>query len=342
MLSAVLGFFSQDLAVDLGTTTTRIHQRGCGLVVQEPTVVAVHTDSCGRRRVLAVGEPARAMRGRTPRDIEAIEPVRDGLIANFEVAEALLVHLLRRCQARSALVAPDVVVAVPYDISDMARRAVRDSIEASGARRVSLVPRPLAAAMGADLSLKSGEAHLLVDVGGGATELSVLSGEQVVLTKTVPGGGNGFDRALADWLAHDHRILVGASTAEALRIAIGVALDANRDTRATVKGRCLQYGLPHAVEVNAADVCAVLGPHIQDIGLAIRGIVAEAPPQIAASIVGKGALLSGGASQLAGLDRALRRKAGLPVVRCIDPENAVAAGAGRILEDHAMLRRVAA
>ncbi|MEQ1564015.1 MAG: rod shape-determining protein [Myxococcota bacterium] len=334
MFSTVLGLFSQDLAVDLGTSVTRIHLRNAGTVCEEPTVVALHTDRGGRRRVTAIGAEARPMLGRTPDDIQAVQPIRNGRVADFEVAEALLLHLVRRVHGRNGWMRPRMVVAVPHHASDMEVRAVRDSCESAGAREVQLVPRPIAAALGAQLPIHEPSGTLVVDVGGGSTEVSVLSLSGVVSCHTVDGGGEGMDDAIIDWLQRERRLLVGRPTAERLKIELGTAsLDHGTRANALVKGRCLRRGVPRAESVSAVDVYQALVPHVDAIAAAVRRAIEEAPPELGSDIVDHGVVLTGGGARLEGLDRALRDRTGLPVVCAENPERAVIAGVGRVLDE---------
>ncbi len=341
MLSAVLGLFSQDLAVDLGTSNTRIYQRGAGVVCQEPTVVAVHTDRRGRRRVIALGEEARPMRGRTPRDIDVVSPVRQGQIHDYEVAEALLLHLVRRVHGRNSWVSPKMVVAIPHRTTEMERRALRESCETAGAREVHLVPRPLAAAIGAGLPVDRPSGHLLVDLGGGATEVSVLSLGGIVSSRVVPGGGAGLDRAVSDFLRDTHDLLVGDPTAELLKQELGEALPPLRARTRRVSGRCVRRGVPRAVDVDSAALHCALHDEVAAIASAIRAVLDESPPELAADIVDHGVVLTGGGSGLRGLEAALREATGLAVVQAERPAQAVVEGAGRILEELELLRAVA-
>jgi rod shape-determining protein MreB len=351
MFSTVLGLFSQDLAVDLGTSFTRIHLRNAGTVCEEPTVVALHTDRGGRRRVTAIGTEARPMLGRTPDDIQAVQPIRRGRVADFEVAEALLLHLVRRVHGRNGWMRPRMVVAVPHHASDMEVRAVRDSCESAGAREVQLVPRPIAAALGAQLPIHEPSGTLVVDVGGGSTEVSVLSLSGVVSCRTVDGGGEGMDDAIIDWLQRERRLLVGRPSAERLKIELGTAsLDSssafglrNSDPRATatIKGRCLRRGVPRAEVVTAAQVYEALAPHVDAIADAVREAIEEAPPELGSDIVDHGVVLTGGGAWLDGLDRALRDRTGLPVVSAENPERAVIAGVGRVLDEPGLTLAIA-
>jgi rod shape-determining protein MreB len=341
MLTAVLGLFSQDLAIDLGTSTTRIWMRGSGIVCAEPTVVAVHTDGRGRRKVLAVGQEALPMLGRTPSDIRTVQPVRDGQIHDYEVAEAFLLHLVRRCHGRNGWMSPRMVVSVPHGATEMERRAVRESAEAAGGRDVTLVSRPIAAAIGADLPVHEPHGHLIVDIGGGATEVAVLSCNGVVSWVCVQGGGEAMDEAIITRLRERHGLLVGRPTAEQLKIDLGTAVPGAAVERRTIAGRCLETGVPRAVEITSEDVRDALAPRIAEIAKAIRTVLERTPPELASDIVDRGVVLTGGGAQLRRLDVALRDASGLSVVAADAPAGAVVSGAGRALEQVDLLRAVA-
>jgi rod shape-determining protein MreB len=332
VLSTVLGLFSQDLAVDLGTSHVRIHRRRAGLVADEPSVVAVRKNGRGRRDIIAIGDAALPMLGRTPEDTVAIQPIRAGRVADFEVAEALLLHLVRQVHGRNRWMRPRMVVAVPHAASDMEVRAVRDSCESAGAREVVQVARPIAAALGVGLPVHEPSGMLIVDVGGGATEVSVLSLRGIVSHSVVAGGGEGMDEALVHWLGRDKALLVGRPSAERLKLEIGTAAEAVRATRWTVAGRCLRRGVPRAETVDQVEVMEALAPCVDAIARAIRQAIERAPPEIGADIVDQGAILVGGGARLRGLDRALRDRTGLPVVLADAPEQAVLRGVGRVLD----------
>lgn len=341
MFSAVLGLFSQDLAVDLGTSNTRVRVRHTRDTADEPTVVTVHTDRAGRRTVTAVGREARPMLGRTPEDLQTIQPIRGGRVVDFEVAEALLVHLVRRAHGRSAWMRPRMIVAMPHRATDMEIRAVRDSCESAGAREVKLVPRPIAAALGADLPIHEPSGVLVVDVGGGATEISILSLNGVVASTVVEGGGEGMDVSVVRLLEEERSLFVGRPSAERLKIELGTACDPDPDRVATIRGRCRLGGIPRAEQVSAADVHRALVPHVEAIADAVRRMVDAAPPEIGADIVDQGVVLTGGGARLRNLDRALRERTGLPVVGADRPEHAVIQGVSRILADPALYHAVA-
>jgi rod shape-determining protein MreB and related proteins len=333
MFSAVLGLFSQDLAVDLGTSATRVHLSGSGVVCDEPSVVAVMDDRRGRRRVIAFGEEALPMVGRTPDDIRAIEPMKAGRVVDFEVAEALLLHMVRRIHGRNGWMRPRMVVTVPFGASDMELRAVRDSCEAAGARAVHLVPRPLAAALGAGLPVHEPSGHLVVDLGAGATEISMLSLSGVVNCTALETGGRTMDEAIIAWCKKAHALLVGRPSAERVKHELGAAHVPDPSKTMWVKGRCLRNGTPHAVKITARGVYDALGPSIDLIAQGIRKVLQDAPPELASDVVETGVVLVGGGALLQGLAEALKARTGLPIIVAENPTRAVIHGAGRVIEE---------
>lgn len=341
MLSAVFGLFTQDLAVDLGSSRTRIHLRGTGLVCDEPSVVAVHAFKDGRRRVLAVGTEALPMLGRTPEDIQAIQPVRNGTIEDFEVAEALLLQLVRRAHTASSFLKPRMAVALPSHGSDMARRALRDSCAAAGAREIHLVPRPLAAALGAELPIHEPNGHLVVDLGGTTTEISLLSMSRVVHSTLVEGGGEALDQRIVDYVRRHHAVEIGRPTAEHLKVTLGSALSGSTQGTAIAKGRCLRLGVPRAIDVRASDVQAALQPAIQELATSIARVVEGIPPELASDVVENGVILVGSGAELDGLSTALRTLTGLPFLTPESPGEAVTRGMARVLEELDLLERLA-
>lgn len=341
MLQSVLGLFSHDVALDLGSTRTRIAVRGRGAVLDQPAVVAVQTDRHGRRNILAVGDDARDMLGRTPPDISAVQPVRAGTIENYDVAEALMVHLLRRLHGRNGWMSPRMVVTVPCAAGEMERRAVRECCEAAGAREVHLVPKALAAALGAGLPVQDPSGLMVVDVGGGGTETSVLSLSGVVTSEWIPGGGEGWDHAIIDYLREEFGLLIGAVTAEALKLELGRAMGGSEDELMVVRGRDLVTGVPRAQEVAACDVTAALREPIDAIARGIRATLESTPPELASDVVENGIVLVGGGGSLPELDRALSERTGLPVVSIDAPERACIDGAARIVEELELLKAMA-
>ncbi len=343
MLRAVLGLFSQDLAVDLGTSSTRLYRRGTGVVADAPTVVALERQADGARMV-AAGEQALPMLGRTPRGIEAVQPVRDGRIAKPEVAEALLLHLVQQSHGRSRWVHPRLVVGIPHPAADDEVRLLRRCCEAAGAREIRLVARPLAAAVGAGLPAHEPTGTLIVDLGGGRTEISLIASGRIIASSTVAGGGEGMDHAVIHWLSERQGVLVGRWSAERLKHEVGhVHPTVCERRRATVRGRCLRRGIPTAVPVDAEDLRPVFKPAVQAIADEIRRLLRGAPPELSTDVVDRGVVLTGAGSQLAGLDLALRDLTQLPFVRAEAPGLAVVRGLGSFLEqDPALAGRMTA
>lgn len=341
MLSAVLGLFSLDVALDLGSTRTRIYLRGKGPTVDQPAVVAVKTHRGGTRSVLAVGDEAAIMEGRTPPDIAACRPVRAGTIEDYEVAEALMVHLLRGLHGRNGWMSPKMVVTVPCGAGEMERRAVRECCESAGAREVHLVPKALAAALGAGLPVQEPSGLMIVDLGGGSTEVSVLSLSGVAHAHNVPGGGEGLDRALIEHLRHELGLLVGERSARELKERIGAAIGGTDEDRYVVRGRDLVTGVPRAQDVFGSDVTAALRSPIDAIAEGIQAALEATPPELASDVVEHGIVLVGGGAHLRGIDRALSTRTGLPVVIADAPERACIEGAGRVLEELDLLHAMA-
>jgi rod shape-determining protein MreB and related proteins len=324
MFSAVLGLFSQDLAVDLGTSRTQVHLRNSGVICDQPTVVSVATGRKGRREVIAIGDEAQSMLGRAPADIEVIRPILNGRIQDFEVAEAFLLHLVRQIHGRNSLMRPRMVVTVPHAASDMEIRAIRDNCASAGAREVNLLMRPVAAGLGAGLPIDAPEGYLVVDVGGGATEISVLALSGVVSCTSIVGGV-GIDEAIISWMKREHALLIGQPTAEQIKI----------DACDTVaKGRCLRTGVPRGVPVRKADILHAFEGELDKIGAAVAAALAEAPPELASDIVDTGVILTGGGSQLIGLHDAVGQATGLPIIPADTPQMAVIHGAGRVLQEY--------
>jgi rod shape-determining protein MreB len=341
MFSAVLGLFSHDVALDLGSSRTRIFLRGRGPVVDQPAVVSVHTDRRGHRSVLAVGDDAHAMVGRTPPDIQAVSPVRAGTIRDYEVAEALMVHLLRRLHGRNGWMSPKMVVTVPCSAGEMERRAVRECCESAGSREVHLVPKALAAALGAGLPVQDPSGVMVVDVGGGGAEVSVMSLSGVVKSKAAPCGGDAMDDAIIQYLRSEFGLLVGRSTAERAKLGVGAAIGGQDDEVMLVRGRDLVTGVPRALPISAADVTSALRPVVDQIAELIRSTLELTQPELASDVVENGIVLVGGGANLRELDRALSLRTGLPVVRADHPDRACIEGAGRVLEELELQKKLA-
>ncbi len=334
-------FISHDLAIDLGTATTLIYVKGRGIVSREPSVVAVQLDKRGERRVLAVGKDAKEMLGRTPNGIEAIRPLRDGVIADFEVAEAMLRYFITRVAPRWPIVRPRVIICVPFGITDVEKRAVRESAESTGAREVFLLEEPMAAAIGAGLPVTEPAGNMIVDIGGGTTEIAVISLAGIVYSQSLKVGGDRMDQAIVQHLRRKHSLLIGERTAEAIKIHIGTASRVRELEQFEARGRDIVHGVPKVVTVHSEEIREALEEPLMEIVNALRTALEATPPEISADIVDKGIVLAGGGAQLRGLDQMLRDQTGLPVLLADDPVGAVVLGAGALLDNPTLLRQVA-
>ncbi|MCB9745237.1 MAG: rod shape-determining protein [Alphaproteobacteria bacterium] len=344
VLSGVLGALSQDVAVDLGSATTRIALKGKGVVCREPSAVAVrslkHRGERGGRRILEVGEGARVMLGRTPRDIEVVRPIRDSVIADFEVTEAMLRELMLRSLSGQIL-GPRVTVCIPHGTSEVERRAMRECAEAAGARGVLLLDQPLAAALGAGLDVTAPQGCMVVDVGAGTTEVAVIALSGVVQARTVRVGGDQLDEAIVHHLREARGLLIGPLAAEELKLELGSAVPPRESKVAVVRGREISSGYPRARRVSAAEVHEALTPNVRMIVDTVLATLHKTPPELAADITDTGLLLTGAGAQLAGLEQALREACGVPVVVADAPADAVVRGAERALGDAVLLDALA-
>ncbi len=340
MYKALIGLFSNDLAIDLGTANTLVFARGKGLVCSEPSVVAVKDDPNGRERVLAVGAEAKAMLGRTPGGIRAIRPIKDGVIADFEVTEAMLRYFIQRAHNRSKLVRPRIVVCVPPAITSVEKRAVRESALSAGAREVYLVEEPMAAAIGAGLDVTAPTGNMVVDIGGGTTDVAVISLSGVVTATSIRCGGDKMDDAIIQYVRRKYNVLIGDRTAEEVKMTIGTASPHAKTQQMEVKGRDLVAGIPKVVLATSDEIHEALVEPIGSIVEAVHITLEKTPPELAADIVDRGIVLVGGGSLLNDLDVVLREQTGLPIIRSDDPYTAVVHGAGFALDDMELLRQV--
>ena len=341
MLNWFYGLFSNDLAIDLGTANTKIYVKGRGIVSCEPSVVAVQKDHRGSRKVLAVGRDAKEMLGKTPGNIVAIRPMKDGVIADFEVTEAMLRYFITRAHDRKTLVRPRIIICVPFGITEVEKRAVKESAESAGAREVYLIEEPMAAAIGAGLPITEPTGNMVVDIGGGTTEVAVISLAGIVYSKSVKIGGDKMDEAIMQHMKRKYNLLIGERTAENIKCDIGSAWAFDDPCSQEVKGRDLVAGIPKSVQVNSDEVRDALTDPVAGIIDAIRQALEGTPPELSADIVDKGIVLTGGGALLGGLDRLIRDETGLPVTLAEDPISAVVLGAGRALDELDLLSDVA-
>ncbi|GBQ84850.1 rod shape-determining protein [Asaia lannensis] len=343
MFSRLLGLMSADMAIDLGTANTLVYVKGRGIVLDEPSVVAI-AEVRGKKQVLAVGEEAKLMVGRTPGNITAIRPLRDGVIADFEVAEEMIKHFIRKVHNRRAFASPQIIVCVPSGSTAVERRAIQESAESAGARKVMLIEEPMAAAIGAGLPVTEPSGSMIVDIGGGTTEVAVISLGGIVYARSVRVGGDKMDDAIISYIRKTFNLLIGESSAERLKIDIGSAClpDDPRDPGPVkeVKGRDLINGVPREVLVSQAQVAESLAEPVMQIVDAVTTALENTPPELAADIVDKGIVLTGGGALLYRLDDVLRNATGLPVTVGESPLSCVALGTGRALEEMRRLRNV--
>ena len=335
------GLFSSDLAIDLGTATTLIYVKGRGIVSCEPSVVAVARTARADNHVMAVGREAKEMLGRTPGNIQAIRPLRDGVIADFEITEAMLRYFISRAHNRRTLVKPRIIICVPFGITEVEKRAVKESAESAGAREVHLIEEPMAAAIGAGLPITEPSGNMVVDIGGGTTEVAVISLAGIVYSQSVRVGGDKMDEAIVAYMKRKYNLAIGEQTAERIKITIGNAYSLDEQMTMEVKGRDMVAGVPKTVVVNSDEVREALAEPINSIVEAALLALERTPPELAADIVDKGIVLTGGGALLKNLDVLLREETGLPVMVCDDPISAVVLGSGKTLDHIELLRDVA-
>lgn len=327
-----MDMLSNDLAIDLGTANTLVYAKGLGIIANEPSVVAVQKDIRGLKRVVAVGKEAKEMLGRTPGSIVAIRPMKDGVIADFEVTEAMLRYFIAKAHNRRTLVRPRIMICVPYGITEVEKRAVRESAESAGAREVFLIQEPMAAAIGAGLPITEPGGNMVVDIGGGTTEVAVISLAGIVFSKSVRVGGDKMDEAVINYIKRKNNLLIGERTAESIKINVGSAYPDDEPKTMEVKGRDLVAGVPRTVVVNSDEIRDALSEPINAIVEAVKVSLERTPPELAADIVDKGIVLTGGGSLLRNLDILLREETGLPVMLSEDPLTAVVLGSGKALD----------
>jgi rod shape-determining protein MreB and related proteins len=339
-LNRVLGWFSNDLAIDLGTANTLVYVRGKGIVLCEPSVVAVRKDERGANRVVAVGKDAKMMLGKTPGNIVAIRPMKDGVIADFEVAEAMLRYFIRKVHNRRKLIRPRIIVCIPSGVTQVERRAVRESAESAGAREVYLIEEPMAAAIGAGLPITEPICNMVVDIGGGTTEVAVISLAGIVYSRSVRVGGDKMDLAILQHIKRKYNLLIGERTAEAIKTTIGNAYPLGEVETMMIKGRDLVSGIPKTLEINSDEIRESIQEQVDSIVETIKIALEQTPPELAADIVDRGIVLTGGGALLKNLDHLLRLETGLPITITSDPLSTVVLGSGKALEEIEILKGV--
>lgn len=338
ILNKFFDFLSNDLAIDLGTANTLIFVKGRGVVCSEPSVVAINKDT---REVLAVGSEAKSMLGRTPANIVAIRPMKDGVIADFEVTEKMLRYFIQKVHNRKSLVRPRIVVCVPSGVTQVEKRAVKDSAIQAGAREVYLIEEPMAAAIGSGLPIQEPSGNMVVDIGGGTTEVAVISLSGIVYANSVRVGGDEMDDAIVNYIKQKYKLLIGTSAAEQIKLKIGSAFQIEQEMSVEIKGRDLVAGLPKTIEITDKEIRESLDSSVNKIVEAVKVALEKTPPELSADIVDRGVVLTGGGALLKGLDKRLSEETGLPIIVSDDPLIAVAQGSGKVLDQLDLLRKVA-
>ena len=335
--NSFLGMFSNDMGLDLGTANTLVYVKGKGIVLCEPSVVAIQK---GTSKVLAVGSEAKRMLGRTPGNIVAVRPMRDGVIADFEITQSMVRYFIKKVHSRRVFVRPRIVIGIPSGITEVEKRAVRDSAERAGAREVYMVDEPMAAAIGVGLPIVEPEGNMIIDIGGGTTEMAVISLAGIVFSKSIRIGGDEMDQAIIEYLKKTYNLMIGERTSEDIKIKIGSAYPLDEELKLEVKGRDLVAGLPKMITVTSEEIREALSEPIHAIVETARIALERTPPELSADLIERGIMLAGGGALLRGLDRLLADETGLPVHIADDPLTAVALGTGNVLNELKYLKRV--
>jgi len=342
MFESLMGWLSNDLAIDLGTANTLVYAKGKGLICSEPSVVAVTSDPSGRGdKVLAVGHEAKEMLGRTPGNIRAVRPIKDGVIADFEITEAMLRYFIGRANNKRRIARPRIVICVPPCITSVEKRAVRESAMSAGAREVFLIEEPMAAAIGAGLDVTAPTGNMVVDIGGGTTDVAVISLSGIVTSRSIRCGGDAMDESVINYVKRKYNMLIGERTAESVKMAIGTASPTAKTETMEIKGRDLVAGIPKVVVTTSEEIREALQEPLAQVVECVHLTLERTPPELAADIVDRGIMLVGGGSMLKDLDTVLRQETKLPILRSEDPFTAVVYGAGRALDNLDLLKEVA-
>ena len=337
MFAKFFSIKSNDIGIDLGTANTLVTVKGQGIVLREPSVVAIHS---GTNEVLAVGDDAKRMLGRTPGNIVAIRPLKDGVIADFEVTAAMLRHFIKKVNSGRRRSNPRVVIAVPSGITEVERRAVRESAEEAGAREIFLIEEPMAAAIGVGLPVLDAGGNMIVDIGGGTTEVALISLSGIVYSRSEKTAGDRLDESIIQYMKRAYNLLIGERTAEEIKIRLGSAISLPKEINMEVKGRDLVAGLPKTISINSLEIREAMAAPLGTIVDTVRTTLERCPPELAADLVDRGIMLAGGGALLRGLDKLLHEETGLPVHVAEDPLSAVAEGTGKVLSEISVLRRV--
>jgi len=339
-IDRVLAFFTSDIAIDLGTANTLIYVKGEGIVANEPSVVAVQKDSRGAKTVLAVGKAAKEMIGKAPINIEVIRPLKDGVIADFDVAQQMIRYFIKHACKKGSFIKPRIAIGVPYGITEVEKRTVKEAAASAGAREVFLVEQPMAAAVGANLPVTEPTGNMIVDIGGGTTEVAVISLAGIVCSASVRIAGDKMDEAITNYIKRKYNLQIGQRTAEQIKWTLGNAFPGDKKEVAEVKGLDLVAGIPKTIDMNSEEIRESLSECVAGIVQAVKAVLEKTPPQLAADIVDRGIVLTGGGSLLKNLDILLREETNLPVIVADDPLFSVVLGIGRILENISLLQTV--
>lgn len=340
IFNKIIGLFSNDLSIDLGTANTIVIAKGRGIIINEPSVVAIKTEKYGQSRVLAVGHEAKEMVGKTPGNIRAIRPMRDGVIADFDMTEKMIRKFIEKAHGRSSLISPRIIICVPYGLTQVERKAVRESALSAGAREVFLIEEPMAAAIGAGVDIREPKGHLVVDIGGGTTEIGVVSLGGLVLSKSIRTAGDKIDQNIVNYVRKKYNLLIGERVAEEIKINIGTALVLDEDLTMIVNGRDQVEGLLSSVELTSEDIREAMKEPLKEISEALRDVLERMPPDLAGDIVNNGIILTGGGALIRKLDKYLSDIVRIPVYVADEPLLAVARGTGRALEEIDLLKEL--
>ncbi len=341
LLDQIAGLFSNDMSIDLGTANTIVLVKGKGIVINEPSVVAVMKNKYGKQKILAVGHEAKEMVGKTPGNIEAIRPMKDGVIADFDITEKMIRYFIEKSHERKSFLRPRIIICVPYGLTQVERKAVKESAMSAGAREVFLIEEPMAAAIGAGLPVRDPKGNLVVDIGGGTTEIGVVSLGGLVISKSIRVAGDKIDAAIVDYVKKKYNLLIGERTGEQIKIQIGTAIPLEKELTMSVKGRDQVSGLLHKIELTSEDAREAMAEPLKEIAAALKAILEIMPPDLAGDIVENGIVLTGGGALIRGLDKYLSDIVKLPVYVAEEPLLAVAKGTGKALEEIKLLQQIA-
>ena len=339
ILDKLIGLFSNDMAIDLGTANTIVSVKGKGIIINEPSVVAVQHDRYGKDKILAVGAEAKQMIGKTPLNIQAVRPMKDGVIADFEMTERMIRYFIEKAHERKSFVRPRIIICIPHGITQVERKAVKESAISAGAREVFLVEEPMAAAIGAGIPVSDPDGYVVVDIGGGTTEIGVTSLGGLVLSKSIKVAGDKFDRSIIEYVRQNYNLYIGERTAEQIKLEIGTSVKLDPELKITVKGRD-SSGLLSTIELGSEGVRAAIKEPLKEIATAVRSVLENMPPDLAGDVVDNGIILTGGGALIRGLDSYLAEIVKLPVSVADEPLLAVAYGTSKVLDEETLLKLI--